>query len=255
MITAKVDTTGLERMLRGIRDKDMPRAVRNTLRDIMKDTMRRERQEMQRIFKNPTNVVLNAQRMTKEPQDKDPRGEIGFRKDLGKRGEAAINALAPHIPGYRASRNAKGMEVALRADGKMKMGEYLVPSRTMKPGRGGGLNKFGNITGHTASRMLSDIGTSERLTSVRSTTSKAKSKFMWAEVKGRRGTVKGIWLTKGLRTPGKIPLGTLQMVVVSKRPTYAKRFRYKELARIWGDRTAPFFARKTVDYYITRKYG
>ena len=248
-MSVKVETTGLESMMRDIKRKDMPRAVRNTLRDIMSDTIRRERQEMQRVFKNPTNAVLNAQRITKKPQINDPRGELGFRKDLGKKGMAAINALSPHIPGYRAERNAKGMEVALRADGKMKAGEYLVPSRTMK------LNKFGNITGHMASKMLSDIGTSERLTSVRSMTKKTKSRFMWAEVKGRRGPVKGIWETKGLRTKGKIPVGTLWMVVVRKRPTYAKRFRYKELARIWGKRSAPYFARKTVEYYITRKYG
>lgn len=249
MITATIDQRGLEKMLSQIKRHDMPRAVRNTMRDIMKDTMRRERKEMQLIFKNPTKQILNAQRITEMPRDDDPSGEMGFRKDFGARGEAIINTLAPHIPGYRAGRDAKGMEVALRADGKMDADEYLVPSRTMK------LNKFGNITGHMASKMLSDIGTSERNTSVRSTTKKTKSRFVWAEVKGKRGQVRGIWETKKLYKPGKIQLGALWMVVVRKQPTYGKRFRYKELARIWGNRSKAYFARKTVDYYITRKYG
>ena len=241
MMSVKVEMTGLESMMRDIKRKDMPRAVRNTLRDIMKDTMKREQREMRSVFKNPTRLILNGQRITKLPQDKDPSGEMGFKDVYGRKGEAILNALSPHIPGYQSTRNQKGMAVALTAMGLMTRNQYLVPSKTMR------LNKFGNITGAAASKMLNDVGASKNRTGT------AKTRYIWGEVQKKGGgTVKGIWLASRFRNQQG---GALQMVVVDKKPSYSKRFRYKEVARSWGDRRAPYFARETVNYYITKKYG
>lgn len=247
MLTAKLDTRGLERMLRELRTKDVPKAARNTLRDVMKDTIKREQQEMRKVFSNPTPLVVNGIRITKLPQTNDLTGELGFKDVYGKRGEAVLNAVTPHIPGYKATRGKKGMEAALIRMDLMTENQYLVPSRTMR------LNKYGNVTGATASKMLNDLHAFRKVAGYTSETSKAKTKYVWGEVHAKGGgTVKGIWLRSkfyGRRS------GALQMLVVDRTPTYAKRFRFHQVARSWAGKRMPYFARKTVEHYITRKYG
>lgn len=243
----KVDTSGLDRMLKGIQRKDMPRAMRNTLKDVIRDTNRRERQEIKRVFKKPTTPVLNGVRIIEMPEINKPWGEIGFRDDFGRHGHAVLRAVSPHIPGEPRTREQKGMASALTHMGLMKSDEYLVPSRTMK------LNKYGNITGSMASKMLNDIGAFRSRSGFASTTMPGKVKWMWKEVRSRKGgTVKGIWDKSKFQ---KKRHGALAMLVVKGSPTYAKRFRFREVARSHSEKAKPYFARKTVDYYITKKYG
>lgn len=243
----KVDTSGLDRMLKGIQRKDMPLAMRNTLRDVMNDTRLRERQEIKRVFKKPTTPVLNGVRVTERPETNKPWGRLGFRDDFGKYGHAVLRAVSPHIPGEPNTRNQKAMASGLTQMGLMKSDEYLVPSRTMK------LNKFGNITGNMASKMLNDIGAFRSSSGFTSTTMPGKVKWIWKEVRSRKGKpLKGIWDKAKLQK--KRP-GALAMMVVKGSPTYAKRFRFREVARSHSEKAKPYFARKTVDYYITKKYG
>jgi len=243
----KVDTTGLEKMLKGIQRKDMPKAARNTLRDIMKNTRKREVVEMRRVFHKPTPVVMKNLRFTRLPEVDDLSGELGFTDVLGRQGQMIINTLSPHIPGLQDTRNRKGMEVALTARGLMRADQYLVPSRTMR------LDRYGNIRGSLASKMLNDIGVFTGRSGFSSATGSSKVKYIWNEVRTRSGgTVKGIWLKSKATKKSKLKL---QMVVVDSKPRYAKRFRFHQVAESWGDKVAPHFARKSVDHYITKKYG
>ena len=243
----KVDTTGLEKMLKGIQRKDMPKAVRNTLRDIMKDTRKREIVEMRRVFDKPTPAVIKGLRFTRLPEVQDLSGELGFTDVLGPQGQMIINTLSPHVPGLQNTRNRKGMEIALTARGLMRADQYLVPSRTVK------LNRYGNVPGSTASKMLNDIGAFGGRSGFTSTTRSSKVKYIWNEVRARSGgTVKGIWLKSKVTKKSKLKL---QMLVVDSKPRYAKRFRFHQVAESWGNKVAPRFARKSVDHYITKKYG
>jgi len=243
----KVDTTGLEKMLKGIQRKDMPKAVRNTLRDIMKDTRKREVVEMQRVFDRPTPVVKKSLRFTKLPEVEDLSGELGFTDVLGPQGQMIINTLSPHVPGLQNTRNRKGMEVALTARGLMRADQYLVPSRTMN------LNRYGNVPGGTASKMLNDIGVFAGRSGFSSTTKATKVKYIWNEVRTRGGgTVKGIWLKSKVTKKSTLKL---QMLVVDAKPRYAKRFRFHQVAESWSKKVASVFARKSVNHYITKKYG
>jgi len=45
------------------------------------------------------------------------------------------------------------------------------------------------------------------------------------------------------------------MLVVDAKPRYAKRFRFHQVAESWSKKVASVFARKSVDHYITKKYG
>jgi len=243
----KVDTTGLEKMLKGIQRKDMPKAARNTLRDIMKDTRKREVVEMQRVFDRPTPVVKKNLRFTRLPEVEDLSGELGFTDVLGPQGQMIINTLSPHVPGLQNTRNRKGMEVALTARGLMRADQYLVPSRTMR------LDRYGNVRGSLASKMLNDIGVFAGRSGFSSTTSSSKVKYIWNEVPTRGGgTVKGIWLKSKVTKKSTLKL---QMLVVDSRPRYAKRFRFHHVAESWGAKVASVFARKSVTHYITKKYG
>lgn len=246
-VNVNVDTTGLERMLKGIRREDMPKAVRNTLRDIMKDTKKREVVEMRRVFHKPTPAVIKGLRITKLPEVGDLTGELGFTDVLGPQGQMIINTLSPHVPGLQNTRNRKGMEIALTARGLMRADQYLVPSKTMK------LNPHGNVRGSLASKMLNDIGVFSGRSGFSSTTKATKVKYIWNEVRARGGgTVKGIWLKSKATKKSKLKL---QMLVVDSKPRYAKRFRFHQVAKSWANKVAPAFARKSVDHYITKKYG
>jgi len=246
-VNVKVDTTGLEKMLKGIRRKDMPKAVRNTLRDIMKDTKKREIVEMRRVFDKPTPVVLKNLWFPRWPEVQDLNGELGFTDVLGHQGQMIINTLSPHIPGLPNTRNRKGMEIALTARGLMRANQYLVPSRTMK------LNQYGNIPGKKASKMLNDIGAFAGRSGFSSTTKSSKVKYIWNEVRARGGgTVKGIWLKSKVTKKSTLKL---QMLVVDSKPRFAKRFRFHQVAESWAKKVAPHFARKSVNHYITKKYG
>ncbi len=235
MITAKVDTRGLNRMLSTLEAKDIPKAARNTLKDLMRDTVARERREIERVFDRPTALVKNGVRITKTPTTKDLTGAIGI-KHNNPRADAALNkALKPHIPGFRSARRHKGLERALQRAGMLKSGQYLVPSRSMR------LDRFGNVSKANIQRMAKDVlgrGTAKQ------------DRFVWATVHGKGGDVSGIWIRS------RIGKGSaLAMLAVDSTPTYSKRFRFEQVAIRWADKRAPYFARKTVDYYITRKYG
>ena len=232
----KVDTTGLEKMLKGIQRKDLPKAVRNTLRDIMKDTIRRESTEISRVFDRPVAAVKRGVRIKERPETGSPWGSIGFSESFGKLGKAVLRAVSPHIPGEPATRNQKGMASALTSMGLMERGQFLVPSRSMK------LNVSGNITPGMARKMLLSVSRPS-----------ASGKWIWAVRRTKSGgTVAGIWDKKKLLARSG---DALKMMVVDATPRYAKRFRFHQVAESWGKKVAPQFARKSVDYYITKKYG
>jgi len=115
------------------------------------------------------------------------------------------------------------------------------------------LDRYGNVRGSLASKMLNDIGVFAGRTGFSSTTSSSKVKYIWNEVQTRGGgTVKGIWLKSKVTKKSTLKL---QMLVVDSRPRYAKRFRFHQVAESWGAKVASVFARKSVNHYITKKYG
>jgi hypothetical protein len=192
------------------------------------DVRERERVEVQRVFDRPTPLVKNAFRLKKKATKTDLEASVWIKDVYGRDGEALLNTLTPHIPGRPRTRAAKGMERALRLAGLLKPTQYLVPSRTMR------LNRYGNVTGKTASKMLNDLHAFAGVSGFTSETGERKRKYMWGTVKTRSGgQVSGIWDEKKLRkgTPGG-----LMMLAVDKTPAYRKRFQFYLVAHREFDR-------------------
>ncbi len=210
--------------LSDLASKQVPYALKEGINSLAKDIIKTEQDLIRRTFDRPTPLVVNGLRVKTWATKQSPSAEIGFKDVFGRLGDAVEDALAPHIPGYPAQRNVKGMERWLRARGFMLGSEWLVPSRGMK------LDQYGNITGSLASKMLADVGAYGALEGTRGMTTKrkkrgvSKARYLFGEVKGKRSkTVKGIWAISGGRDNHERGAWKLQMLVVSKRPSYTKR--------------------------------
>ena len=223
----------IERRLNAIARKQVPYATSLALNNTAKDVIKAEQDEMRRVFDRPTPFILRGLRVTKYAKKTDLQAEVGFKDVYGRSGEAVENTLKPHIPGFPATRQPKGMERQLRRRGFLGANEWLVPSRTLK------LNQYGNITGPLATKMLADIGAYKGISGFDGTTKGRKAQYIWGEVKARSGgTVKGIWKVEGGRDNYARGGWSLQMVVV-KQPHYRKRFDWSGTARETFDKCYP----------------
>lgn len=235
LITVKIESEALAERLRELGNTGFRRAIRNALRDTAKDVLARERLEMQRVFDRPTPFILRGLRITKLPQMDDLSAEVGLADAYGTKYGVDIvgSVLSPHIPGLAATRNYKGMERALQHAGLMQKGQWLMPSRSMR------LDRYGNVPGSVASKMLNDVRAFANRSGFTSSTGQAKVRYLWATMETSRGKITGIWDRNKLRNKDR----ALEMVVVNKPPTYAKRFRFHDVARshvatVWPGRAA-----------------
>lgn len=246
----KVSTDGVDavrKALAGLARDEIPTAMRNLVNDTARDIIKREEQEIQRVFDRPTRLMQKPFWLSQKATKEKPTATISIKDVYGRRGRAIGNALEPHIPGYENIRESKGMERALRHRGLLGRNQYLVPSRTMK------LNKFGNITGATASKMLNDIGAFKGVAGFESTTKSSKAKYIWGTAKTRSGkTVTGIWIVSRWRN---YQPAALAMVVVNKPPTYKKRFDFFGIANEHADKVMPKHARLAFEHAIRRRAG
>lgn len=247
MLTFNIDTAGLEKKLNSLRKKEIPTAARNTLNDLMRDVVNREKKEIIKIFHAPTKIVWKSPIVKEEATKQKLYGEVWLEEGAGKSSTILLNTLTPHIPGYPSVREPKGMESQLIRMGLMKKGQYLMPSRAMK------LNKFGNITGSVASKMLHDINAFSGIYKGNLRTKETKVKYIWGTVKKKNGgTVTGIWLQSRFN---KQQGNALKMVVVDASPTYGKRFKFHALAKSWAKKRMPYHAELAVQHAIRRRYG
>jgi hypothetical protein len=221
----ELDTSKASKFLSDLAVKQVPYALKEAVNSLSKDIIKHEQSIMRSVFDRPTPFVESGLRIKTWATKESPIADIGFKDVFGRMGSAVESALAPHIPGYESQRREKGMERWLRARGFMDNTEWLVPSRTMT------LDRFGNVPGSVASKMLADVGAyralegTKGMTTFRKKRGVAKAKYLFGEVKSKRaGTVKGIWSIRGGRDNHERGAWSLQMVVVNKRPSYRKRF-------------------------------
>lgn len=243
----RIKLEGLKEATRGMRqlsDKELSTALRNAINDTARDVIKRQESEISRVFHKPTPKVQRPYFLDKATKEQ-LTAEIRIKDVFGKgTGRAIPNTLEPHIPGFKSSRQSKGMETRLRAKGLLGANEYLVPSRTMK------LNSYGNISGALASKMLNDLWAFSEVAGFDSNTSEAKSRFIWGEIKPRgKSPIKGIWLTS--RFKGR-KQNALMMMVVRGAPTYGKRLRFHEIGRREVDKVFYRHLESAIDHAIRR---
>jgi len=162
VISVKGDVSEITRWLTTIERKQIPFATRLALRDtadhIARDVMPRK---MESIFDRPTRWTKNAF-YSYQPRGKEnlvayvniKDGGSRFPTRGGKIGTPAFNYLRVFIPGSKSAgrrANAKSHEKKLRRLGILGTDEYTVPGKDMR------LDRFGNITGRTYSKILADV--------------------------------------------------------------------------------------------------
>ena len=159
MISVKADIKEVEKYLTRIERKQIPFAtalsLTKTAQHVKSKTLVRI---FPRIFDRPTKWIAPSKSPTSKrggfyikPATKRDYTAGVFIKDeeWGKIGTPAFNVLKPQIEGGR--RKSKSHEKKLRALGILGDDEYTVPGDAMR------LDRFGNLTRATYSKILADV--------------------------------------------------------------------------------------------------
>ncbi|WP_444902189.1 hypothetical protein ACJJIG_04465 [Microbulbifer sp. SSSA007] len=178
-----------------------------------------ERSAMGRVFMNPVKLTLNSVLIDKATK-RSGRAKVYIR-DHATKGTAPSKYLAPSV--FGTSRNDKRFERALRIAGLLPAGMYVVP------GEGAKLNKHGNISAGTYSKILSQVSASSD--PMQNATDSQRSKSKRGATKGYfvgkiEGTL-GVWQRVGYKRRRSVrPI----LIFVKKKPEYRKRFPFFQIA-------------------------
>jgi len=216
-IHIRVDTSDVMRALRRLAKEDAPIVTAYALTKTAQDIKAEEITVMKRVFDRPSRFTLNALYMS--PAKKNNLvASVYFKEGFGS--IPAWRYLGPQVEG--GGRQHKAHEKRLIRAGHMKPDEYAVP------GRGARLDQYGNLSGSTIERILSQVQAAEQMAgyqanATNSRRSKAKRKS------GRyfvlRGNVApGIYLREKLNT-------IVPVIMFVKAPRYKKRFPFYETAQ------------------------
>lgn len=222
-----VDTRALERRIFVLRRSEVPGVIRNTINDTMRDVVNALRVETRKAFPTVTPYIERSARI----KERATKGRL-----LGVVHMASgAYALSPHTPGFAQDRAIKRIEMAARANGLMGAGEWLVPSRTAS------LDRYGNFSKRTLDQMERDIASGG-----------GKGAYIWGEVKGRKGSVRGVWnYSRFRRKVGR----ALELLAVSDEPSYRKRFDFYGVARKTARSVSAAHGARAVEQIIKRRSG
>jgi hypothetical protein len=244
-----MDTRNLERRLAVLRKVEIPSAIRNTLNDLAFDTRKRMVTEIQKVFDRPTPIVQRLPRVEKATKTK-LNANLFLTDFYGGNTDrrSASYALVPHMTGQPNARGRKGLELRLERMGRITAGEWLMPGKAAK------LDAYGNVSGSEISKMIADIGAYNQYAGDAANTKAAKlakrkdaGRYIWVRRKGlTKSGARGIYRKVGTQL---LPV----MVVVSKAPRYAKRFRWQEVASSYVARRTEYHARRAIAQAISKR--
>jgi hypothetical protein len=221
----RVETADVQRALRNLADKDAPFVTAYALTSTAKDIKAAEVDTMASVFDRPTRFTLNS--LYVKPATKtDLVAEVYFKDGFGS--VPAWRYLGPQVEG--GPRVHKSHERALIRSGIMRADEFAVP------GQGVTLDSFGNISGGTITRILSQLGAAEQTSGYKANQTKksrarAKKKGVGryfllrpgAGGRADRNVAPGIYYRAGLRE-------MVPVIMFVKPPRYQKRFPFYERA-------------------------
>lgn len=181
---------------------------------------------MQMVFDRPSRFTLNS--LVVKVAKKNDLVAMVYPKD-GFGSVPAWRFLGPQIEGGK--RAHKAHEKRLIRAGHMKSDEYAVP------GKGAKLDQYGNLSGSTIERILSQLQAAEQFAGYKANeTSRSRGRnkrkktgryfVLRPDAAGRaRGSVAaGIYYRQGLRE-------IVPVIMFVKAPSYRKRFPFYEIAR------------------------
>lgn len=246
--TTTVDARALYERANDLEKRQFPFALAQTLNDAGFAVRTAWRDEMPRVFQNPTSWTLNAVLIRKATKQ-DPSVEVFLRNEIGD-GIPPAYYLQFEVRG--GARRAKRSELLLRAAGVLGADEFVVPAKSLH------LDPFGNIPSGVLTAILSDTqalndeadrsnADSRRRRARRNRTRRAGSGVYFANKKQRGKLPRGIYerQSEGFVGPRQGGIGSLRGILMFvKQPQYspiynvfdiANQVFHREFARRWQD--------------------
>ncbi|WP_444939436.1 hypothetical protein [Microbulbifer sp. JMSA002] len=237
-VSVKLDTSKFDRASAELK-KQLPYASSVALNNVAFRIRGEERSAMGRVFTNPAKLTLNSV-LVKKATKRSGIAKV-FIRDEATKGTPPSKYLAPAILGI--DRNVKRFERALRHAGLLPAGMYAMH------GEGARLNKHGNISGGTYSKILSQVRASRDPTqnATNSKRSKAKRGITKGYFVGKIEGTLGVWQRVGYKRRRSVrPI----LIFVKKKPEYRKRFPFFRIAEGIARRHLPVELDKAMDRAI-----
>lgn len=219
------DTNKASLVFDDIVKRQLPFALSKALNDTAKIIVKGLKDEMLKIFDNPTPYTVNSVSFKKRATKEDLNVKIII-KDFTGKGTAPVKYLAPEIEG--GSRRSRSSEIQLREKGLLKDDWYWVP------GKGIILNQYGNITGAQIVRIMSalqafrEVGyfANQTAQSLKRNKGAMKNLIVIKDFNNRSKLLPGVYqLTKPVKTKSGTSYKELKPILIFiKKPTYKKRF-------------------------------
>lgn len=222
--SVKHDMAKLQRQLSAVGRRQLPFATAKALTQTAKDVQRFGKRDAAKRLDRPKKFTLNA--LAVKPAKKRDLTARVFYREFAPKGTAAGTYLRPVE--FGGPRRHKRFERALIAAGVMEANEYAVPAR------GARLNRHGNITAGTITKVLSQVRASPDAFQNVTETSAARRAAQGAATffAPVQGLPRGIWRRRGKTV-------TPVMIFVRGAPTYTKTLKFRANADRFAQRRFP----------------
>lgn len=194
--------------------KQIPFAVAKALTSTGKLVKKAEIDEINKVFDRPTKRTTSSIYL-KWATKTNLTAKVWI-VDYAYKGTAPVKYLYPEVHG--GTRNRTRFELSLERKGYLRRDEYVIPSKYAR------LDRYGNITAGTYTRVLSQLKASadkmqNATDSAASQISRRTTKYFYMKA----GTARGIWQRKGKESK---PL----FIFAKNRPTYSKKLDFFRVA-------------------------
>jgi hypothetical protein len=220
-INVTSDIKRLGNTLSDVERKVLPQTIHDTTRFLTFDLRDLQKKTVKKKFDRPTPWTVNSIRVRYSRRSEPKQfGEVFF-AEFPSKGTPAYKYLEPHI--FGGQRGQKRHEVALTKMGLLPAGGSTAPASDAR------LNRYGNITGGTYTKILSQLGAMGEQGYLANQTARSK-----ARAGGRR--TQYYVARKGGKAVGvrqrTSKRNTKQILNFSDtRPTYRKRYDFYGISR------------------------
>ncbi|QCE34154.1 hypothetical protein FAI40_01705 [Acetobacteraceae bacterium] len=226
----KWDSKNVEKWFDGLKNKEIPKAISDTLNHMANGARKNLRGEMESLFKNPTSFTLNMF-YVKPARSGDPTAWIGDREWAGK-GNAARDYLMPEIQG--GIRPMKGSEKLMMA---ISGGKYWVPGPDMPKNAQGKVSRGEIIKILSRLKLFNTSGykvnfnpNSDKSIKMRQRRKNARGQENeYFVARDKDGSPYGIYKYTGKKKGTKKERLKFLIQFVNKKPTYQKTFPVPDL--------------------------
>lgn len=232
----KDSLTALER-------RKLPFIVRDALNDTIFATRKAESNKIRRSFDRPKKYTWNSPRVVKAKVG-EYTAEL-YIEDFSPKGNAPAKYLRAQVEG--GPRRAKAFEIRLRRIGVMRSNEFAVPAAGFRRDR------YGNITGATIVKILSQLEGHAAVQSTLSETARSRRRNV-KQGKARFFVPRGDKSDRGINA---LPRGIYQrlgkkikavFIFVEGAPNYQRRYAFGKAATKTANRVFP----KRFAYHLAR---